>query len=187
MVYFCLSKGFRELECFSEQELVGEVIRKKLLESGNYLEGTFKLEQHYKICEILKKIHSSNKNCQTFLDRSFNFSLLLCIKPVTSTVNFPNTNPILSLSDLNPPCIFPDHIMKSEFFAGHASSRRCSQACLHRILSSCSLCTPHLLPLTPQRSPKHQAVPRRCVSEYSFSLCVKFFTSMPHRLCHGPH
>lgn len=46
---------------------------------------------------------------------------------------------------------------------------------------------PHLLPLTTQKSPKHQAVPCCCVSEDSFSLCVKFVTSMPHRLCHGPH
>lgn len=83
---------------------------------------------------------------KTFLDRSFNFSLLFCIKHITSTVNFSNTNPILSLSGLNSPCIFTDHGMKSERFAGHASSARCSQACLHRILSSCSLCTPICYP-----------------------------------------
>lgn len=62
-----------------------------------------------------------------------------------------------------------------------------SQACLHRILCSCSLCTSHLLLLNTQSSPKHQAVPRLCVPEDSFARSVKSFTCIPHHLCHRPH
>lgn len=67
MFYFCLSKEFRELESFSEQELVGEVIRKKLLESGNYLEGTFNLSNIIKYVTSLKKYIPLTKIVRHFL------------------------------------------------------------------------------------------------------------------------
>lgn len=44
-VYFCL-QVFGELEGFSEQELVGEPVRNKLLGNGHSLADLVKLEEH---------------------------------------------------------------------------------------------------------------------------------------------